>query len=48
VNRALAIAAIVLAWAPRADAQTCSFPTTNADYFNFYPTSYFDHGGLED
>jgi hypothetical protein len=48
VNRALAIAAIVLAWAPRADAQTCSFPTTNADYPNFYPTSYFDHGGLED
>lgn len=36
--------AIALAALP-AHAQTLAFPTTSADYSNYYPTSYFDHSG---
>ena len=32
---------------PLAAAQQFSFPTSSEDYAHFYPTAYFDHGGVD-
>ncbi len=42
------MSAAVLLLISAARAQDYRFPTSDADYGNFYPTAYFDHGGTTD
>jgi len=48
VMTVMAIMAALLLWTTAdAQAQQYRFPTSLVDYPNFYPTSYFDHGGQD-